>query len=235
MRCGQSLGWRGLGASLILLGLAALCPAGAIVVNVEGGEPVSAIALSRRLKVETDGRVDGNTVRFDKLLPDTPYDIEITLKDGTILAGMDLGWYEEEPAQLPRPKAEPLTDADREEIRAIVQDIPSFYNRTELLALAGDRDRAVALVQLIRDTPFHGAAPGEIIWRVELYYFKFQAGGWEKVQQQNQPLRRDRLRNRQQYEDVVGPLRWTERLGGLRVGKDETRTITIAAQPKKQP
>jgi hypothetical protein len=152
-----------------------------------------------------------------------------------VLAGFDTGWYEEEAGGAARGPAEPLTDDDRREISDIVSKVPSFYDRAELLQLAGDHDRAVGLVQLVRDRAFHASAQGEIIWRVEVYYFKFQAGGWEKVQQQNKVLRRERFRSREQYEDVVGKLRWNPLLGGVRVGKDETKRLRIESEALPQP
>ena len=179
---------------------------------------------ARAMQLETDGVVDGSKVRFDNLLPDTPYEIEIRLKSGAILAGVNMGWYEPvDPGQ--GEQASPLTNDDREQIRAIVQDVPSFYDSAEILLLDGNHDRAVALVQLERRRGFHNAAAGEIIWRVELYYFEYQAGGWAKIQQANQVLRRKRFRNAEEYEDEVGPIRWVPALGGLRVGKDEVRQI----------
>jgi hypothetical protein len=204
-----------------------LARGGEIVIDVPDGPVRSALAENRAMKLETDGIVDGRTVRFAGLLPDTPYDIEITLRDGTVLAGFDAAWYEESPAPETRDNPEPLSDDDRREIGQIVSRIPSFYDRCELLHLIGSHDRAVGLVQLVRDRAFHASAQGEIIWRVELYYFRFQAGGWEKVQQQNRVLRRDRFASHEQYEDVVGPLRWTPLLGGVRVGKDQSRTIAL--------
>jgi hypothetical protein len=212
---------------MVVMLVASASGAGEIVVEVGADEVRSAIAENRGIKLEADGIPEGKAVRFRGLLPDTPYDIEVVLRNGTVIAGFSPGWYEEAPAGAGREKAEPLTDDDRAEINDIVSKVPSFYDRSELLQLVGDHDRAVGLVQLIRDRAFHASGEGEVIWRVELYYFKFQAGGWEKVQQQNKVLRRERFRNREQYEDVVNNLRWTPLLGGVRVGKEGSKVIRL--------
>lgn len=180
------------------------------------------------MQLETRGQVEGRSVRFDDLLPDTPYDIEIRLRGGTVLAGVNMGWYEPTDPS-PDHDAQPLTEEDRRQIHAIVQQVPSFYDTAEILLLEGNRDRAVALVQLERHRAFHNAVQGEIIWRIELYYFQNQAGGWEKIQQVNQVLRRKRFRDREAYEDEVHSLRWIPQLGGIQVGKNEAKQITIPA------
>lgn len=216
-------------AMLMLLLAAPMMQAGELVVRVGGEAGVrDGLAENRALKVETPGAVDGQEVRFPKLLPDTPYDISITLRGGKMLAGVDMGWHEETTdAPGPAEKTEPLTAADRKEIEAIVKDVPSFYDRADFLKLSGDGERAVGLVQLVRDRDFHAATKGEVIWRVELYYFAFQAGGWEKVQQANKVLRRARFRNMEEYEDEVGSITWSEALGGVRVGADETKQLEV--------
>jgi hypothetical protein len=150
--------------------------------------------------------------------------VNATLSDGTDVRGIDLSWYSDEPAD---PDAGALSDDDRESIRAIVQDVPSFYNRGTVLHLAGDHARAVALVELVRDTDFH-AAGGNVVWRVELYYFKFQYGGWEKVQQQNKVVRRERFKSVDEFKAQTGKLKWAPELGGIRVGGDERKRVTIS-------
>src|SRR5437588_8129909 len=86
----------------------------------------SAAAANRDLKLTTPGIVNGATVTFPRLLPTIPYDVRIDLAEGSVLQGVDLGWYTEEPAKK---DAGPLKDEDREQIRAIVQDIKDFYNK----------------------------------------------------------------------------------------------------------
>src|SRR5437016_3502952 len=85
-----------------------------IVVRLPAGmNPKSATAVVRDLKLESVGAIHSGSVIFNKLLADTPYDIAITLSDGTILQGIDLGWLNEEPASQ---DAGELTDDDKNEI-----------------------------------------------------------------------------------------------------------------------
>lgn len=197
-----------------------------IEITIDGPEIRSALAEVRSMQLESRGQVDAQIVRFDNLLPDTPYDIEVRLRGGIVLAGVNMGWYEPvDPAGAG--DAQPLSDDDRKQITAIVKDVPSFYDQVDILLLQGNAHRAVALVQLERRRGFHNAAAGEIIWRVELYYFQNQAGGWEKAPQVNQVLRRMRFRDEEAYEDEVTPLRWTPELGGVKVANGETKQITV--------
>ena len=110
------------------------------VILPEPAVPVSATASA--LKLDTAGKVQGREVLFENLLPDTPYELTIKLKDGTALQGVDMNWYNEEVSKSPD---KPLTDEDLKQINSLAKDIKSFYDRTEYLQLIGDHDRAVAL------------------------------------------------------------------------------------------
>ena len=203
-----------------------------LAVEVAGKqEPASAVAVASGVKVETEGKVDGRTVVFEGLLPDTPYDVRVVLKDGTVLQGVDMAWYNEEPADE---EAGEITDDDREQINGIL-GVTRFYNKVVVLALRGDHDRATALVRLVRDTEFYGDKGGEIVWRIELWYFKNQYGGWEAVGNQNKVLRRERFRSKAAYDADAGKIRWTPELGGVRVtAKDGegtgVRVIKVGAE-----
>ena len=190
-----------------------------------GKQVKSAVATALLLKLDVEGKVDGQEITFPKVLPDTAYNAHITLSDGTILQGVDLNWYNEERAKK---DAGDMDKDDREQIRAIVQDVPGFYNKRDFLMLQGDHDRAIALLRLVRDKGFVNDRGGEVIWRIELWYFKNQLGGWEAVQQQNKVLRRERFASTAARNSAEGQIRWMPQLGGLRVPKDEpVRTVTI--------
>jgi hypothetical protein len=206
---------------LIFLGLAPLAVRAAgveLVVELPKDLKVKgALAAATQMKLETSGMVEERTIRFGNLLPETAYDLKFVLADGMVLQGVDMAWYD---LERTKPNAGELTDEDREEIRAIVQDVPSFYNKSTILRLSGTHDRAVGLLELVRDKDFH-AGKGEVIWRVELWYFKFQAGGWEAVGQQNKVLRRERFKTRDEYQAALGKVRWVPEIGGIRIGKGE--------------
>ncbi len=189
----------------------------------------AAIAEARSLKLSTKGTCDENTITFANLLPDTAYDIQVTLVDGSILQGVDMGWYDLEPAK----GKEPLDEDDYKQITEMYFGHEGFENKRNLLRLNGTHERATLLAELIRDKEFHSDKGGEIIWRVELWYFKNQHGGWEKIAQQNKVLRRERFTSKPQYDQTVGKLKWEPELGGIRIGKDEgKKTVTVSLEKK---
>jgi len=198
----------------------------------KGAQVASARADNAPMKLSATGTVQDQTVRFTKLLPSTVYDIAITLKDGTILQGVNLGWLNEEPVDA---TAQPMTDEDRKEVTGLVQPDKDFFNKIEILQLTGDHNRATALVRMIRDRAFHSDKGGEVISRFEIWYFRFEYGGWEKVQQGQKILRRDRFKSQADYEKTIGPIRWTPELGGIKLEKGKDRAITLAALPGDTP
>ena len=108
----------------------------------------------------------------------------------------------------------------------------SFFNHSDPLIVRGTHDRAVMLVDLRRDSAFHSDAGDEVIWRPELWYFEDHHGGWEKVQQTDRNLRRERFPTAAAYHAVVDHLRWVPELGGLKVklgGPDVE--VTVPANP----
>src|SRR5439155_19530657 len=90
-----------------------------------------------------------------------------------------------------------------------------------------DHDRAVVLVQRIRESKFHSDKGGEAIWRVELWFMKNEAGGWAKVNQQDRVLRRERFESSAKMNAEIAKIRWRRELGGVKVEKDQTRTIQL--------
>lgn len=176
----------------------------------DGAKVASAAAIPAGSKTEVQGKIGDGKVTFPNLLAGQTYDVRLTMADGTTAQGVDMDWYNDDDA---KENAGAVTDDDRQQIQAIL-DVPSFYNKNDVLALQGDHDRATGLVRLVRDKDFY-AGKGEIVWRVELWYFKNQHGGWEKVQQQNKILRRERFKNREAYESATQKIKWCGALGGL--------------------
>jgi hypothetical protein len=193
----------------------------------DGVEVKSASAANAAKKLNATGAVDGRTIRFANLQPDTLYDVQLTLSDGKVLQGVDLAWYNEEPA---KPDAGAMTDDDREGVRAIVQDVKDFYNKKDALLQRGDHARAVCVVQLVRDTDFY-EGKGQVVWRTELWYFKNQFGGWEKVAQQNKVLRRERFKTAAEYKAAAEKVRYVAELGGVRVAKEKgSAAVTLSKE-----
>ena len=180
--------------------------------------------------------VKGETVTFTGLKPGTAYEVRLTLADGSVLQGVDLSWYSR---VLEKPNAEPLTDDDRQQMADVLAKVLSFFNHTDQLIVRGTHDRAVLLVDLRRDSGFHSDQGDEVIWRPELWYFENHHGGWEKVQQTDRNLRRERFPTMAAYHAVVDHLRWVPELGGLKVkpaGPDVVVTVpATAGVPATQP
>ncbi len=191
----------------------------------------SAVAVAPVLKLQSEGVADRHRVVFSNLLPNIAYDVRIALADGTILQGVDLSWYGPEPA---KPNAGPLDEEDRKQIDEQVAGIKAFENKRRLLAIRGDHDRAVLLMELIRDTPFYGRKGDEVIWRIELWYFKNQHGGWERIGQQNKVLRRERFPSQRDFQSQVRQIRWLPELGDIRLGKDESRLIPLVLPTERE-
>ncbi|HWE97251.1 MAG TPA: hypothetical protein VG269_25045 [Tepidisphaeraceae bacterium] len=189
----------------------------------EGTKVASAVAVASGIKVETAGAVSGRIITFEKLLADTPYNVRLTLADGAVIQGVDLNWYDEEEA---KPDAGEIKEEDRAEIKQII-GLDPFYTKVEVLQLQGNHDRVAALVQYVRDKDFVEGA-GQVIWRVELNYFKNQHGGWERVGQQNKIIRRERYKTHEAFAAGIAKIRFVPVLGGLKVAAAQSpRTVKV--------
>ncbi len=171
------------------------------------------------------GTIQGNTARFTDLRGGLSYDLKIELADGTVLQGIDMRWHDSDP---PKANAGDLNNDDRSQIQGIL-NVPSFFNRSEIAAIRGDHDRAVVLNQLIRDQTFYGDKNGEIIWRIELGYFKNEHGGWAKLPQVPRIIRRERFASKADFQKVAAKLKWTPPLGGISVRADGVTTLVISS------
>lgn len=192
----------------------------------------SASAMAPAVKSKSTGTIAGTTLRFADLLPGVAYDVSATLADGTRLQGVDLSWYNPEPVD---PAGNPMTADDQTAVRALIIPDKDFFNKIETLALAGDHSRITALVRMTRDREFYSDKGGEIITRFDLWYFRFEAGGWMKIQQGQKMLRRDRFTSRQAETDALANLRWLPTLGGIKLTKGENRTITLETIQPQDP
>ena len=211
--------------TLLVLTSSALCED--LIVQTPDNCHISvATAIERDSAVNVGGNITGNRVRFANLEPQTPYDIAIELADGTLLCGADMSWCDPTPAD---PEAEALGGDDRDAIRAIVQDILGFADKPRLAMLVGTHERAVGLVDLTRTKGFHSDKGDEVIWRVEIWFFKWENGGWERVADQSRVLRRERFESTAAYQKEMGRVRWVPALGGVQLAKGAaSSTVTIA-------
>jgi hypothetical protein len=178
--------------------------------------------------------------------PNISLDLQVTLADGRIIQGVNLQWF----APVDKGNPDALTDDDRTAIGSLIRDVDDFYNRKDLLLLSGNADRATALVRLVRDTDFE-SGKGQIVCRIEIWYFENQAGGWAAVRQQKKIVRRDRFKDARTYQTTMAPLRFVETLGGVSGDREKTKVIALtesdinaapsgyaappATQPKERP
>jgi len=126
--------------------------------------------------------------RFDDLCGDASYDLCLELTDGRRIEGIDLSWHEvrfqrmaatrRKQLGIPELAARAFTEADAAELGRFIADRKDFSDVNRPLYIRGLGRKAVVLAERIRTERFHGAAPGEIIWRTDLMYFTRAAGGW---------------------------------------------------------
>ncbi len=79
-----------------------------------------------------------------------------------------------------------------EAIIRYVQELKDFMDVRRPLYVAGHGRRATLLVETMRTREFH-QSDGNIVWRMELWYFEYRYGGWARVDNQNRLLRRLRV------------------------------------------
>jgi hypothetical protein len=211
--------------AVLCLVTTALHAADLVVRLPDGMKATSAVAINEDDRSQTRGRVaDDGAIRFTGLAAGVPINVNVTLEGGTVLQGVNLTWSDDEPGD---PDAKPLESADLREINQLLTEVRSFYNISEILFLEGNQQRAVGLVRLIRDQAFYADKGGEYIWRIEIYYFKKQYGGWEKVQQANKVLHRERFRSKDAHDQATGRLKFVPQLGGLRLNEDAPTEVTV--------
>jgi len=192
----------------------------------DGIDAKSAIAVNAADQSQYDATVSDGVATFADLPDGVAIDVHLLLADETIIQGANLTWSEDEPAD---PNAKPLSANDLQQIHKLMTDIKAFTNKNEMLFLRGTAERAVGLVRLIRDKDFYADKGGEIIWRIEIWFFKSQYGGWEKVQQSNKILHRIRFRTVEEFEAKTSKLKFEPELGGIVLTAGEKREILLPA------
>ena len=136
---------------------------------------------------------------FTDLPGDATYDVVITTADGRSIEGIDLAFVdarllrlaELRREQLGVPAEEPhrFTQADADAILRYVRELQGFMDLRRPLYVAGHGRRATLLVETMRTREFH-ESDGNIVWRMELWYFEHHSGGWARVDNQSRLLRR---------------------------------------------
>jgi phage shock protein E len=141
---------------------------------------------------------------FSNLPGDATYDLCLRLGDRREIEGVDLSFLDarllrlarerRKQLALPPERAHKFSQADADQLLAYARDMKDFMEDRRVLYIKGHGRRATMLIEQLRLRKFvaaSGAArPGKIIWRVELWYFLEQRGGWERIANQERMLRR---------------------------------------------
>jgi hypothetical protein len=129
-----------------------------------------------------DGKVDEKgAFRVEGLLPGRSYDLIVwtAAADGTAGGGVRWEGVNMDYHRAVTPSTAATAD-DRKAIAALITDVPQFYDKVRPLKIAADHQHATVLVELLRTRDFHSDTGGEVIYRVELWYFENLFGGWAK-------------------------------------------------------
>lgn len=139
---------------------------------------------------------------FQGLPGDARYDVCVTMKDGREVQGIDLDYADSRllalAAQrrkdlgLPPEPAHSFGNADAQALLAFAAKFEDFMEIRRPLYIQGHGPRATMLVELMRTREFYASA-GKIVWRVDLWYFEYRHGGWERAANQERVLRRERI------------------------------------------
>jgi hypothetical protein len=161
-------------------------------------------AVSRHGGKTYPGSFDARSGRFSvtSLPGDASYDVCIKTRDGRRIEGVDLEYADAALQRLAdvrrrdlgiasRPAGE-FTRADADAILKFVRDLTDFMEIKRPLYVSGHGTGATVLVELLRTREFHSSG-GDIIWRVELWYFQNNYGGWDRLPNQERVLQRERL------------------------------------------
>jgi len=140
---------------------------------------------------------------FSSLPGDATYDICLSAEGGREIQGIDLEFVDagllrlaelrRKELGLPEEKPRQFTRRDADELLDFVAKMEDFCDIRRVLYINGLGRRATALVELMRARDFHARAGDEIVWRVELWYFEYRSGGWEKLANQERVLQRKRI------------------------------------------
>jgi hypothetical protein len=159
-------------------------------------------ATGQQYRADSYDRASGQFA-FGNLPGDAAYDVGIQTADGARIEGIDLSWFEARMLRLAalrraqlkltpeKPRAFTLDDVA--ELTRYVRDLKDFCDLRRVLYLSGNGPRATMLVEAMRTQPFHDQKADEVVWRVELWYFQFRAGGWERVPNVERVLQRRRI------------------------------------------
>ena len=180
---------------------------GRIVVADGGGNAISGLTAVSRItgKKHPPAQFDAKTGRFlFRGLPgDRRYDICFSTADGRRIEGIDLDFVDQRLVRLaterrkqlglPPERAHTFSKDDVAGLLQYVKEMKEFMEDRRVLYIHGQGFRATLLVELMRTRKFYAAKAQEVIWRIELWYFKNEFGGWDKLPNQERVLHRRKI------------------------------------------
>jgi len=116
------------------------------------------------------GKLDPKTGQFT--IPGMPldksYDLIIDFASGARLEGVNLrvkstDFKDGDP---------PLIKADEQKLKEITKGLSKFEDVHEFLAVGGNAQHAAVVMNKLRTKPFYESKPGEVIWRLEVWFYE---------------------------------------------------------------
>ena len=202
---------------LAAIGAPETLSAGSITGAIPAGKKLTkATAIDRQSSKSYPGKIDEAKSQFViEGLPPGTYDCILDFGDAR-LEGVNFqvpaSDYEEE---------QPLTPEDVAVIKAKVLSMNKFEDQIEIMAIQGNIQHAVILLNKLRTKEFYAAKPGEIIWRAELWHFERPEETWLKVQDEMFiVMYRERIQ-RSEYDKKS--VTFDPQYGGLEITEGKTR------------
>jgi hypothetical protein len=156
---------------VLLFASVAVADTGTIVGTVDKPDAVKSVAAIYRADppVTYPGKLDPKTGQFTilGLPPDKSYDLVIDLTSGARLEGVNL---KVKPTDF-KDRDPPLIKADEEKFKAITKSLSKFEDVHEFLAVGGNAQHAAVVMNKLRTKPFYESKPGEVVWRLEVWFF----------------------------------------------------------------
>jgi hypothetical protein len=171
-------------AVLLAVPLVAIADAGTIIGTVEKPDAVKAVAAVLRddPPVTYPGKLDPKSGQFavPGLPLDKNYDLTIDLASGARLEGVNL---KVKPTDF-KDGDPPLIKADEAKLKEITKGLSKFEDVHEFLAVGGNAQHAAVVVNKLRTKPFYESKPGEVVWRLEVWFFEREEldDAWVKEQ-----------------------------------------------------
>lgn len=196
---------------------------GTVVGTVDRPDAVKSVSAVYRddPPVTHPGKLDAKTGAFTipDLPLDKPYDILIDLAGGARLEGVNIrvkktDFVDADP---------PLIKADEARLKEITTKLSKFEDVHEYLAIGGNAQHAAVVVNKLRTKPFYESKPGEVIWRLEVWFYEREEldDPWVKEQDTLFVIHyRERL---QKADYDKKSLTLDPKLGGVKPTKDEPK------------